>query len=94
MRKGNPPAGRALSILRASLCHKSQEANLRLTVLTRGMRDGVRSRTGAVADARMRAHATYDRAMCNRYYPARREIYWAEFRAMPPENLPRPDLPE
>jgi putative SOS response-associated peptidase YedK len=26
--------------------------------------------------------------MCNRYHPARRELYWEEFRAMPPENLP------
>jgi hypothetical protein len=26
--------------------------------------------------------------MCNRCHPARRETYWEEFRAMPPENLP------
>jgi putative SOS response-associated peptidase YedK len=26
--------------------------------------------------------------MCNRYHPARRESYWEEFRATPPENLP------
>ena len=26
--------------------------------------------------------------MCNRYHPSRRETYWEEFRAMPPENLP------
>ncbi len=26
--------------------------------------------------------------MCNRYHPARRELYWDEFRAVPPENLP------
>ncbi|MEO6531946.1 MAG: SOS response-associated peptidase family protein [Pseudolysinimonas sp.] len=26
--------------------------------------------------------------MCNRYHPPRSEVYWEEFRAMPPENLP------
>jgi putative SOS response-associated peptidase YedK len=26
--------------------------------------------------------------MCNRYHPPRSDIFWEEFRAMPPENLP------
>ena len=26
--------------------------------------------------------------MCNRYAPPRWEVYYDEFRAMPPENLP------
>jgi len=26
--------------------------------------------------------------MCNRYHPARHELFWEEFRAMPPEYLP------
>jgi putative SOS response-associated peptidase YedK len=26
--------------------------------------------------------------MCNRYHPPRGDVFWEEFRAMPPENLP------
>lgn len=26
--------------------------------------------------------------MCNRYHPPRQDVFWEEFRAMPPENLP------
>ena len=26
--------------------------------------------------------------MCNRYHPARSDLFWEEFRALPPENLP------
>ena len=29
--------------------------------------------------------------MCNRYHPARRELYWDEFRAMPPDILVAPN---
>ncbi len=37
---------------------------------------------------RKSAAPRYDPPMCNRYAPPRWEVYYDEFRAMPPENLP------